>query len=287
MTPKSVLKFLEEVLQSGDKAAIGSLLLPKEEEQLKKKKDQALDDEVPNSRRLIGPNDDDDVSNLPYVSSSFVADALLALCHIHVRPQGDFDSTASRPANLKADHPILPLMDLCLGWLFWDLERMRIRAKTNQGSLTGVGDACHTSISPCAITALCHMALLKQSTTSAQTTEKESPTNNLDDCSIGEKRKTKNSEADKTASAQFYIDIYDDKLVRADAIQAAAAQSVVCVCCAADRIEVADKEPLGLLASLEFLLDRILGKLHSSVCFFASNIVTSHPPAPLILWQSR
>ena len=253
MTPTAVVAFLEEVLLSGDKAAVGSLLLPEEEEQLKKKQDQALDDEVLYNRRIIGPNDED-VSNLPYVSVSLVADALLALCYIHVRPQCDFEPTTGRPANTKTDHPILPLMELCLGWLDWDLERMRSRARTSKADLCGVGDACYNNIAPCAITALCHMALLKQSTTPAPVP------GGHDESMFAPKRKLEENELDKATTSQFYIDIFNDNLVRGDAIRAAAAQSVICVCCAADRNEELKKVPLGLLVSLEWILDRILGK---------------------------
>lgn len=271
MTPKAVVEFLEEVLLSGDKAAIGSLLLPYEEDLVKKKQDQALDDEVVHSRRIIGPNDDD-ISNLPYISLSHVADALLALCYVHVRPQSDFDpatAAAGRPAIAKAeDHPILPLMKLAIEWLDWDLERLRICAKSSQASLTGVGDACYATIAPCAITAICHMALLKQSTTFSPVADKGSSSiASVDGNSfMGSKRKTDDGELDKVTTAQFYIDIFDDPWVRADAICAAAAQSVVCICCAADRNEEDKKEPLGLLVSLEFMLDRILGKFPSYYC---------------------
>jgi len=255
MTPDAVLQFLEDVLLSGDKAAVGSLLLPHEEEQLKKKQDQALDDEVPHGRRIIDPNDQEDVANLPYVSLSLVADALLALCYVNVRPQSEFDPTAGRP--VKVEHPILPLIELCLGWLEWDLERMRIRAQANI-SLTDVGDACFNTISPCAITALCHMSILKQCTTVAA--------DKGDNFTSGTKRKPESLHMDKTATAQFYIDIFDDELVKSDAIKAAAAQAIACICCASDRNETVKKEPIGLLVSLEFMLDRILGKLSRIMC---------------------
>jgi len=267
MTPKRVIKFLEEVLLSGDKSAVGSLLLPEEEEQVKKKQDQALDDEVPHSRRIISPNDED-ISNLPYVSLSLVADVLLALCYVHVRPQIDFDpTTAGRPVSTvkTEDHPILPLMELALEWLDWDLERMRIRAGSIQAN--GIGDACYATIAPCAITSLCHMALLKQSTTFNPVADKGSPPTAAgtdgDDSMFGVKRKPESSELDKTTTAQFYIDIFDDESVKADAIRAAAAQSVLCICCAADRDEAVGKEPLGLLGSLEFMIDRIIEPMTS------------------------
>ena len=144
-------------------------------------------------------------------------------------------------------------MELCLGWLDWDLERMRLRARTNKADVCGVGDACYNSIAPCAITALCHMALLKQSTTPAHVPGD-------DESMFAPKRKLEENELDKATTSQFYIDIFNDNLVRGDAIRAAAAQSVICVCCAADRNEELKKEPLGLLVSLEWILDRILGE---------------------------
>jgi len=252
MTPPSVLKFLEEVLLSGDKAAVGSLLLPHEEELLKKKQDKLLDEEYPHKKRIIGPNDDD-VSNLPYVSFSLVAEALLALCHVNARPQYDFDPATGRPFQLKTEHPITPLLESCRGWLEWDLERERMRAKSERADLTGIGGACHASIAPCAITALCHLALLKQCTTASDIFSTPS-----DKVAPGTKRKPESIEVDDCATAQYYVDIFDSQPSRADAARAAAAQAVVCICCATDRDMDSEKEPLGLLLSLEFLLQRIL-----------------------------
>jgi hypothetical protein len=243
MTPPAVLTFLQEVLVSGDKAAQGSLLLPEEEEQLKKKQDQALNDELANIRRIIGPNDDD-VSNLPYVSLSLVADALLALCHIHVRQQSEY--------NVKEDHPILPLMETCRSWLDWDIFRGRIKAEINKADVTGFGGACQSNIAPCAITALCHMALLKQITSISHEESSQA------DANVGSKRKEQ-SKLDEPTRAQFYVDLFDD-LVLSDNARAAAAQAFICICLAADRFGESVKEPLGLLTSLDFLLDRILGK---------------------------
>ena len=77
-----------------------------------------------------------------------------------------------------------------------------------------------------------------------------SPVGTVDD---HPKRKPE-SELDKTAKVQFYIDLFDDDLVKSDTIRAAAAQAVACICCASDRDE-------GLLMSFEFMLDRILGEL--------------------------
>lgn len=253
MTPPSVIEFLEDVLVSGDKAAVGSLLLHHEEDKLKRKQSRSLRDMT--HRRLVGPNDDD-VSNLPYVSLSLVAEALLALCYVNARPQSDFDPTTGRPIQVKTEHPIAPLMKSCRSWLDWDLERERIRTEANGGNLSGVGDACNTNIAPCAITALCHMTLLKQCTT---TVVGNSDLTKDGDFASGSKRKPGVDELDESSTAQFYINIFDDKRVaKADAVRAAAAQAVACICCAADRNDTPNTEPMGLLLSLEFMLDRIL-----------------------------
>ena len=244
MTPPAVLNFMQEVLVSGD-AAQGSLLLPQEEDQLKTKQDQALNDELANIRRIIGPNDDD-VSNLPYVSLTLVADALLALCHIHVRQQSEYD---------KEDHPIIPLIESCRSWLDWDLERGRIKSEANKTNFTGFGGACESNIAPCAITALCHMTLMKQITSISNETETEESSGH--DSMIGLKQKEQ-SILEEPTRAQFYADIFDGHPHQSDNTRAAAAQAFVCICLAADRTEESTKEPLGLLTSLEFLLDRIL-----------------------------
>ena len=267
MTPPLVIDFLEDVLVSGDKAAVGSLLLQHEEDKLKRKQSRSVRDMT--HRRLVGPNDDD-VSNLPYVSLSLVAEALLALCYVNVRPQSDFDSTTGRPIQVKTEHPIVPLMKSCRSWLEWDLERERIRTESNRGNLSGVGDACNTSIAPCAITALCHMTLLKQCTT---TVVENNDLKKDDEFVAGSKRKSRIIE-DESSTAQFYINIFDDKrIAKADAVRAAAAQAVACICCAADRNDTPNAEPMGLLLSLEFMLDRILGELMPlRVCSFFFSI---------------
>ena len=244
MTPPAVLNFLHEILVSGDKAAQGSLLLPEEEEQLKKKQDQALNDELANVRRIIGPNDDD-VSNLPYVSLSLVADALLALCHIHVRQQSEY--------QVKEDHPIVPMMETCRSWLDWDLERVKIKSESNKINFTGIGNACQSTIAPSAITALCHMALLKQITSASPV---KSP---ITDSFAGSKRRNEHSNLDEPTRAQFYVDLFDNPTLP-DNTRAAAAQAAVCICLAADLSEKSGKEPFGMLTSLEFLLDSIIGK---------------------------
>ena len=255
MTPPAVLNFLLEVLVSGDKAAQGSLLLPEEEEQLKKKQDQALNDELANVRRIIGPNDDD-VSNLPYVSLSLVAEALLALCHVHVRQQSEY--------NANESHPIIPLMETCRSWLDWDMERTRIKSEANKSNFTGLGESCQSNIAPCAITALCHMAILKQ-VSSTSTNEQLGA-----DSVLGSKRRAEETKLDEPTHAQFYVDIFNAQPALPDSTRAAAAQAFVCICLAANRSEGTADEPLGLLASLEFLLDGILGMSIANIRFVST-----------------
>ena len=116
------------------------------------------------------------------------------------------------------------------------------------------------------------MTLLKQCTTTLADTDGLAKGN---DIFSGSKRKSGLDELDESSTAQFYIDIYDDKKVaKADAVRAAAAQAVACICCAADRNDTPNTEPLGLLLSLEFMLERILGEWCPwSQLFIALNII--------------
>ena len=229
--------------------------LVQEEEQLKKKQDQALNDELANVRRIIGPNDDD-VSNLPYVSLSLVAEALLALCHVHVRQQSEY--------NANESHPIIPLMETCRSWLDWDMERTRIKSEANKSNFTGLGESCQSNIAPCAITALCHMAILKQ-VSSTSTNEQLGV-----DSVLGSKRRAEETKLDEPTHAQFYVDIFNAQPALPDSTRAAAAQAFVCICLAANRSEGTADEPLGLLASLEFLLDGILGMSIANIRFVST-----------------
>jgi hypothetical protein len=124
-----------------------------------------------------------------------------------------------------------------------------VRARTCRTNSTGAGNACYGSVAPCAITALCQMSILKQCT--MPTLRGSSSTATVNELAFA-KRKPE-SELNKTATAQFYIDIFNDDLVKGDSIRAAAAQAAACICCASDRDD-------GLLVSFEFILDRILGK---------------------------
>lgn len=232
---------------------------------------------------------------LPYISSSLLADALLSLCYVNCRLHVDETDAAAATVSdaYKQPHPILPLMQICHRLLDWELYKEVTRLELQQSNTendvdctsTGVGVECYTSVAASAITALCSMAILKQSTTSHDVLNTSINSNaaddkydedeylledeyydNSNDVSV-KKRKihTKSDEAaSEAASAQFYANIFDFKPRRADAVRAAAAQAVVMICCAADRLEnesrtaTNNNEPLGLLYALEFLLTRIL-----------------------------
>jgi hypothetical protein len=120
------------------------------------------------------------------------------------------------------------------------------------------------------------MAVLKQCTMPVLLGSSSSTDGTVGDSEIT-KRKP-DSELDKTATAQFYIDIFEDDLVKGDAIRAAAAQSVTCICCASDRDE-------GLLMSFEFMLDRILGKLSLLIAYTYSYFLFSSSLCFACFWK--
>jgi len=269
MTPPIVLTFLEAILHSIDGSSASNLISPEENDLIRRRerrKRTKRDNEGKNdsdvSSRQIHPNGDVNVDDLPYVSSSLVADALLALCYINVRPALIDDPEKGTQIQSKEDHPVLPLMEACHRWLDWELYRESIRCETEMETMTGVGGGCYSTIAPCAITALCSLALLRQSTTDAYIEEGEGNVEaKSTDCPLsGTKRKShdRNKKSEEAATAQFYVDIFDSRPIRSDATRAAAAQALACICCAADRLEYFSAEPVGLLTALEFMLERIL-----------------------------
>ena len=219
---------------------------------------------------------------LSYISSYIIADTLLALCHIHVRPVLIEDPVSGQQVQSKGEHPCTGLMEAAYRWLKWDLYKEDIRME----SAHEFGGKCQSSISTCAISALCSLALLRQSTVinDPDSIKDETPSNkvvtqtsedkmdlalnsNEDDNGDGnmKSKKRKSTSLHKviedSISSQFYQEIFDSKPHRADSTRAAAAQAIACICCAADRIEELSPEPLGLLTALEFLIERILGKM--------------------------
>jgi hypothetical protein len=266
MTPKVVLKFLEAILNSGDASMVGTLETQEEDEMLsevaqqrKKKKEGA---------KLQARVDirDGKINSLTYVPSMILADALLSLCNINVRPDQTIDPTTGNQIQSKGIHPVTPLLESSRRWLEWELYRESIRLETSRDTLTGVGEGCHDTIASCALLSLSYLSILRQVTTNiAMAIDVLGVKNGIDPAS----------------TAQFYINVFDEKPVRTDVTRAAAAQAIACVCCAADRVDDESSVPLGLLTSFEFLLDRINGKLLVLMCRYVKNRpLLSNSPVP-------
>ena len=272
MTPLAVLSFLESILLANDEAAVGTTVSSEEEDLIRKKKRskkklQKGDNEnggghLNNTDGRTYSTEDlsRDVDDIPFATSSLIADALLSLCHVHVCPALVDDPTTGTQVQSKAPHPISPLMAACHRWLEWDLYKEDIRCETELETATGVGGGCYANVSACAIIALSHLALLRQSTTDTTTKHPYPSENNK----AYPPRKVKledehSKKSDEAATAKYYIEIFDSQPIRSDVTKAAAAQAVACICCAADRIEQKSNEALGLLTALDFLMDRILG----------------------------
>lgn len=241
-----VIRFLETVLESEDAEMIGHLVYPDEELMAEK-----------NFRQMKaagnGDGSDSDVDvqltpSLSFVSSALVADALLALCYVNAAPSMFVDPATGKLIQTSGSHPVSRLMKVAHGWLEWELYREKVRFELEAETRTGISGNCHNIIAACAIVGLSCLAILKQSTTDPSTEVPKS-----DNMAAGEN-------LDRVATSKFYMDIFDSRPRRNDLTRAACAQAVACICCAADRFEEETASSLGLLTTLEFLLDRILGK---------------------------
>lgn len=263
LTPPTAVRFLETVISAGDGSASGNAIVtPGENELIRKKRlKRAVEQDDKEEDHADSLEGGEDLSDTPFVSAQALGDALLALCHVNVRPALIEDPATGAYVQSKAQHPVLNLMAICHRWLEWDLYREDVRMDAEADTMTGVGGECYSTVSACAITALSSLALLKQSTTDASFGPVKSVEEIQPSQSPLSKRKrgydhtaTKLEEA---ATAKYYIDIFDSKPPRADSTRAAAAWAITCICCAADRMENPKVEPMGLLTALEFLLDRI------------------------------
>lgn len=186
----------------------------------------------------------DELQEIPYSSSNLISSALLSLCYINTSPALIDDSTGKQVQS-KSPHPCVPLLNLCYRWLEWDLYREGVQMETESKSLVFTGKS--SQIAPCAITGLCMLALLRQSTTdSSVDPHKEDSSNPSDSLS---------SIIEEASNTKYYMNIFDSR--RSDATRAAAAQAILCLCCAADRFQD-NAQPVGLLTGLEFVLDKIL-----------------------------
>jgi hypothetical protein len=187
-----------------------------------------------------------------------LADALLSLCNINVRPDQIIDPTTGNQIQSKGKNPVTPLLESSRRWLEWELYRESIRLETTRDTLTGIGDGCHDTIASCAILSLSYLSILRQVTTNIAVASDGIGVNNG---------------IDPATTAQFYIHIFDEKPLRNAVTRAAAAQAMACVSCAADRMDDESSVPLGLLSAVEFLLDRINGKL----LVFMSRYISNRP----------
>ena len=189
--------------------------------------------------------------SMSYCSSQLVADTLLALCHVNAMPPVFIDPATGKSVQSKGEHPMYRLFRIARSWLEWELYRENIRFETSESTQTGILGNCYDAVAACSIIAISNMVILMQSTTDVSSTDSD--------------RSSSNTSADElirpVASAKFYTEIFDSEPIRNDLTRAACAQAMSCICCAADRLEIDNVEPVGLMTSLEFLLDRIIGKI--------------------------
>ncbi|KAG7355849.1 hypothetical protein IV203_000535 [Nitzschia inconspicua] len=257
MTPPSVIKFLETVLEAVDAEMAGNIVTPDEEVLMEKKRrkvneevKEGVDDSVEEVEDVI-------VNSFTYASNMLVADALLALCHVNASPEFITDPTTAKVVQSSKRHPVCRLIEISRRWLDWELYRERIRGEKELQSLTGISGQSYVLVPACAITALFTLSILRNSTTDPPPETKDGASEE-EDIDLGALGASKKDILEEVASASFYISIYDSKPDRSDVTRAACAQAIACIYCAADRFENSARRPLGLLNALEFMLDRIL-----------------------------
>lgn len=250
-TPSQVLQFLETVLEGEDTEMTGNVVFPDEDVMSENKSRQANDSKKSDK---LGFNDAT-LSPHTYVSSMLVADSLLALCLINASPALITNPTTGKSVQSTARHPVAKLMEIVQRWLQWELYRESIRAESEAETRAGIGGKCHDTVAACAITALSSLAILQQSTTDP--VEKSPPATAAKDEDVVASENKSKSDLDEVASASFYIEIFDREPKVSDLTRAASAQAAACIYCASDRFDRQEGRPMGLLAALEFLLDRI------------------------------
>ena len=265
MTPPLAVQFLEAVLESEDAEMAGSLAYTDEDlliRDLFKKNKATYKGEVSDSEDEFLQLNNKKSSPLRFLSSMLVADALMALCYINSMPAIITDPTTGKTVQSSGSHPLSRLLKVARNWLDWELYREDLRSKVGQETQVGVSGNCHDLISCCAIIALANVSIMIQSTT--------------DPSSIDSSKEDASEQAKITepSSGTFYSDIFDAQPQRNDLTRAAAAQAFVCICCAADRFE--NGPTTGLLLSLEFLMERILGALGPLFVVSLSQICFSH-----------
>ena len=259
-TPPLVLEVLQKILETDNETRPISVESLEEERLMRSKRRRRNIDDPHNDHHEVLEQEEqwfEDIDNIPYASSSLVADALLALCYINARPEVNEDPATGKRFQSKANHPCLPLMELCKKWLEWDLYKEDISTEAQVQHMTPIGMS--SVIAPCAITALYSLALLRQSTTDS------SVDGNMADSEGSQKRKHADvmNLIDSASDCNFYVDIFDSSPPRSDATRAAAAQAILSLCCASDKNDAS--EAVGLLTGLEFVMKRMLGEFCISI----------------------
>jgi hypothetical protein len=260
LTPPQVLQFLETVLEGEDTEMAGNVVYPDEDVMSERKIRRAQD-----SKSTDVGFDDTTLSPFPYVSSMLVADSLLALCHINAFPAFITDPATGKPVQSSAIHPVSKLMEISLRWLEWELYRESVRAEAESETMTGIAVSCHDSVSACAVIALSSLAILRQSTTDpvdeSKPAEGSAKELTSEEEEASRKERKRREKLDEVTTVKFYSKIFDKDPPTSDLTRAACAQAVACIYCASDRFEKKEGEhSVGLLAALEFLLDRINDK---------------------------
>jgi hypothetical protein len=292
-TPPLVIEFLETLLPVCDGAVFSS-----SSTESFGNRTMPTSNEAPTTSACEAPNfaaiSPELIINFPFVDPILVANTLLSLCNVNIRPasltdapddvvMGDArgntttqDSTSPHVAGDKyshtiapaqVQHPIQKLLDICRCWLDWALYQETISHRFDAEVQIGVGGGFFSIIPPSAITALCSLALLKQSTSMGHGEQNDNGRRDkeefaledhmeMDGIESPENRAANPSkskvveEIEEVASAQFYVNIFESRPLKSDITRAAAAQAVTCICCAADRFKATSEEALGLLTSL-------------------------------------
>ena len=245
LTPTAAITFLETLLESEDAEMVGNIVYEDENRIIQETYKSARVQRALDNRH--DPNQSE--PSISYCTSQLVADTLLALCHVNAMPPVFVDPTTGKSVQSKGEHPMYRLFKIARSWLEWELYRENIRFEIAESSHTGISGNCYDTIAACSIIAVSNMVILMQSTTDDSSLNNDRACSSTDDL------------IRPVASAKFYIEIFDSEPIRNDLTRAASAQALSCICCAADRLEIENVEPVGLLTSLEFLLDRIIGKI--------------------------
>ena len=263
LTPPLVLDVLHKILQAVDELGPVPIQSVDEDRLIRNKKQRRHkdDDTYSPPEKLAQQRLFEDIKEIPYSSSSLIADSLLALCYINSRPDLVDDPVTGKQIQSNADHPCIPLMESCFRWLQWDLYKETINIESQMKQLSPTGRT--SSIAPCAITALYSLALLRQSTTDSIV---DSMAKKSEPGTQKRKREAITNLIETASTTDFYVEIFDARPARPDTTRAAAAQAILCLCCASDRDNV--DEPVGLLSGLEFALERMLGKKDIFMFFF-------------------